>query len=69
MTARAIERRRGGFFVIDDVDGWSGPWRTEAAAQAAERGDYDTAQQLHRVPTIDRTFRALRAAEGRPEYE
>ena len=43
-----IERRAGGWFILDDENGWSGPWRSSDAAEAARRGDYAEAHRLQR---------------------
>ena len=48
QIARPVELRAGGWFVIDEERGWSGPWRTEAAAQASARFDYGEAHRLDR---------------------
>lgn len=41
---KRVERRMGGWFVIDEGPrGWSGPWRTEAAANLAMVGKYKEA--------------------------
>lgn len=50
-SARRVEQRRGGWFVIPPEGGsedWSGPWKTEAAANLALAGDYDGAHALER---------------------
>lgn len=38
-----VVRRAGGWFATTGPNGWSGPWASEAAAECAERQDYDTA--------------------------
>lgn len=45
---RPVELRRGGWFVIDEIKGCSGPWATEKAAQLAEQGRYDEAHAEER---------------------
>jgi hypothetical protein len=47
--AAPVERRHGGWFIVDEINGWSGPWKTEAAALAACNGDYDEAHRLERA--------------------
>lgn len=39
-----IERRAGGYFVCFVNGGWSGPWRTERAAEFARDHDYASAR-------------------------
>lgn len=42
---------RGGWFVCDESRvGWSGPWRTKEAAEAARVGDYARAHEIERQP-------------------
>ena len=44
-----ILQRRGGWFVAhEDTEGWSGPWASEEAAEAARDGDFDKAHDLER---------------------
>jgi hypothetical protein len=43
-----IELRRGGWFVIYETKDWSGPWRTDQAAELALVGKYEEAQKLER---------------------
>ena len=49
MRQLPIERRRGGWFVIDPVGGSSGPWETEDSANAARLGNYEKAHALDRI--------------------
>jgi hypothetical protein len=44
---RQIELRRGGWFVTDELNGFSGPWKSKEAAEAAEAGDFDEAHRLN----------------------
>ena len=46
-----VQLRRGGWFATGDdrERGWSGPWRTKEAAEAADREDYTTAHDLDRA--------------------
>jgi hypothetical protein len=49
MIERKVELRRGGWFVIDEVRGWSGPWKTEQAAKAAARHAYGEAHDIEKA--------------------
>lgn len=44
----AIELRRGGWFIKDEVRGWSGPWASQRAAELARDGKYDEAHVADR---------------------